>query len=98
MSRSVAQTEVCRFPSAPRYHPHVLVVHEARPTVRWVIVPHRLQTNLFAMASFHTREYNKRSNGCQEGRAIHLCHEWTGLSGSFTVKERARYGRSFQIC
>jgi hypothetical protein len=36
MSRSVAQTEVCRFPSAPRYHPHVLVVHEARPTVRWV--------------------------------------------------------------
>jgi hypothetical protein len=29
------------------------------------IVHHRLKTNIFAMASFHTREYNKRSNGCQ---------------------------------
>jgi hypothetical protein len=53
------------------------------------IVLHRLQTNIFAMASFRTREYNKRFNGCQDGRAILPCHEWTGLSGSFTVRKLA---------
>ncbi|WP_172632381.1 hypothetical protein [Dictyobacter arantiisoli] len=33
-------------------------------------MPHRLQTNLFAMASFHTGESTKCFNGCQSGRAI----------------------------